>query len=115
MAGFQEDIKKWVTLDSQLKVLNDRVKDIKGERNELSDNIMSFVDDNNLSSSTIKISDGRLKFATNKQTAPLTLGFLDKCLMELFNNEEKVGQIMDYIKDKREIKYNSDIKRFYAN
>ena len=35
--------------------------------------------------------------------------------MELFNNEEKVGQIMDYIKDKREIKYNSDIKRFYNN
>ena len=95
MEGFQEDIKKWVTLDSQLKVLNDRSKDIKNERNELSDNIMSFVDDNNLSSSIIKISDGRL--------------------MELFNNEEKVGQIMDYIKEKREVKYNSDIKRFYNN
>ena len=32
MEGFQEDIKKWVTLDSQLKVLNDRAKDIKSER-----------------------------------------------------------------------------------
>ena len=115
MEGFQEDIKKWVTLDSQLKVLNDKAKDIRNNRNELTNNIMSFVDDNNLSTSTIKISDGRLKFATNKQTAPLTLGFLDKCLMEIFNDEEKVGQIMDYIKDKREIKYNYDIKRFYNN
>ena len=115
MEGFQEDIKKWVTLDSQLKVLNDKAKDIRNDRNELTNNIMSFVDDNNLSTSTIKISDGRLKFATNKQTAPLTLSFLDKCLMEIFNDEEKVGQIMDYIKDKREIKYNCDIKRFYNN
>tara|TARA_B100001059_G_C17806249_1_gene569320 strand:+ start:1732 stop:2079 length:348 start_codon:yes stop_codon:yes gene_type:complete len=115
MEHFQEDIKKWVNLDSQLKELNDKVRDIRGERNELSDNIMNFVDDNNLSSSTIKISDGKLKFTTNKQTSPLTLGFLEKCLMELFNSEEKVGKIMEHIKDKREVKYNSDIKRFYNN
>ena len=115
MEDFQQDIKKWVNLDSQLKELNDKVRDIRGERNELSDNIMNFVDDNNLSSSTIKISDGKLKFTTNKQTAPLTLGFLEKCLMELFNNEESVGKIMEHIKEKREVKYNSDIKRFYNN
>jgi len=115
MEVFQEEIKKWVNLDSQLKELNDKVRDIRGERNELSDNIMNFVDDNNLSSSTIKISDGKLKFTTNKQTSPLTLSFLEKCLMELFNNEENVGKIMEHIKEKREVKYNSDIKRFYNN
>jgi len=115
MEIFQEDIKKWVMLDSKLKLLTDNVKDIRGERNELSNNIMSFVDENNLSSSTIKISDGKLKFCTNKQTSPLTLGFLEKCLMDLFKETDKVNQIMDYIKNKRETKYNSDIKRFYNN
>ena len=113
MENFQSDIKKWVTLDTQLKALNDKAKEIRGDRNELYDSIISFVNDNEMSSSTIKISDGKLKFVTNKQTMPLTLGFLDKCLMDLFNDVEKVSQIMEYIKDKREIKYNSDIKRFY--
>lgn len=115
MEEFQEDIKQWVALDTQLKLITDKAKDVRNERNEKSDTIMEFVDDNNLSSSIIKISDGKLRFTTNKQTAPLTLGFLEKCLMELFNNEEKVVQIMDYVKDKREIKYNNDIKRYYNN
>ena len=35
--------------------------------------------------------------------------------MDLFKETDKVNQIMDYIKNKRETKYNSDIKRFYNN
>lgn len=113
MEDFQSNIKKWVSYDSQLKSLNEKAKEIRNERNNLSDNIFNFVEDNNLSSSTIKITDGRLKFGQNKQTAPITLGLLEKCLMEIFDDEEKVGQIMNHIKEKRDIKTISDIKRYY--
>ena len=115
MEGFQENVKQWVQLDSQLKTLNEQTKEIRNQRNDITDGILDFVDDNNLSSSTIKISDGRLKFAQNKQTAPLTLGFLETCLGDIINNEEKVAQIMDYIKQQRDVKYVPDIKRFYNN
>ncbi len=115
MEGFQGNIKKWVALDTQLKTLNDKAKEIRSERNELTDGIMGFVADNNLSSSTVKISDGRLKFNQTKQTSPITLGFLENCLTDLFNEEEKVQKIMEYIKEKREIKVVTDIKRYYNN
>lgn len=115
MEDFQNKIKKWVSYDTQLKSLNEKAKEIRNEKNNLSDNIFNFVDDNNLSSSIIKITDGRLKFGQNKQTAPLTLGFLEKSLMELFNDEEKVAQIMNHIREKRETKIISDIKRYYDN
>lgn len=115
MEGFQDNIKKWVALDTQLKILNDKTKELRTERNDLTDGIMEFVADNNLSSSTIKISDGRLKFNQTKQTAPITLGFLETCLMDLFNSEEKVQQVMNYIKEKREVKVVTDIKRYYNN
>ena len=115
MEGFQDNIKKWVALDTQLKTLNDKTKELRTERNDLTDGIMEFVADNNLSSSTIKISDGRLKFNQTKQTAPITLGFLETCLMDLFNSEEKVQQVMNYIKEKREVKVVTDIKRYYNN
>ena len=115
MESFQENVKNWVQLDSQLKTLNEKTKELRNQRNELSNGIFDFVDDNNLSSSTIKISDGRLKFAQNKQTAPLTLGFLETCLSDIINDEEKVIQIMEYIKQKRDVKYVPDIKRFYNN
>ena len=42
MENFQGDIKKWVSLDSQLKNLTDSVKEIRNERNELVDNIFDF-------------------------------------------------------------------------
>jgi hypothetical protein len=115
MEKFQTEIKEWVYLDSQSKILNEKLKDIRNKKNEISDNIFHFVETNNLSSSTIKISDGKLKFAQSKQTSPITLGFLETCLMELFNNENKVSEIMEFIKSKREIKFNPEIKRFYNN
>ena len=39
MENFQGDIKKWVSLDSQLKVLNEQTKEIRNERNDLADTI----------------------------------------------------------------------------
>jgi hypothetical protein len=115
MENFQTNIKKWVSLDSKLKTLNEQTKEIRNERNDLVNNIFEFVEDNNLSTSTIKISDGKLKFSQNKQTAPITLGFLEECLTEIFHDEEKVSQFMNYIKDKREVKVVPDIKRYYDN
>lgn len=115
MNTFQENIKKWVHLDTQLKLLNEKTREIRTERNSLSDNIFEFVDNNNLSASTIKISDGRLKFAQNKQTSPITLGFLETCLTETIGNEDTVAHIMEYIKTKRETKIIPDIKRYYNN
>ena len=115
MEGFKQNIKQWVSLDTQLKTLNEKTKEIRNKRNELTDNIIEFVDNNNLSASTIKISDGKLKFAQNKQTAPITLGFLEGCLNYIIGNEEKVTQIMDYIKENREVKVIPDIKRYYNN
>jgi seryl-tRNA synthetase len=115
MDGFQQNIKQWVSLDTQLKTLNEKTKEIRNKRNELTDNIIEFVDNNNLTSSTIKISDGKLKFAQNKQTSPITLGFLEGCLNDIIGNEEKVTQIMDYIKENREVKVIPDIKRYYNN
>ncbi len=115
MDGFQEHIKKWVQLDSQLKIINENAKDIRTQRNNLSDTIFDFVDTNNLSTSTIKISDGKLKFAQTKQTSPITLGFLETCLGEIINNDTQVTKIMDYIKQQREVKMVPDIKRYYNN
>ena len=80
MNTFQENIKKWVQFDTQLKLLNDKTKEIRYEKSKLSDNIFEFVDSNKLNTSTIKISDGKLKFAQTKQTSPITLGFLETYL-----------------------------------
>lgn len=113
MEEFQQNIKDWVKLDGQLKDINDQTKQIRTDKSSLQTNIYEFVQSNDLEASTVKISDGKLKFAQTKQTPPLSLGFVENCLMDKLNNESMVTDLMEYIKSKREPKYTSEIKRYY--
>jgi predicted transcriptional regulator len=106
-------IKTWVELDNELKRLNERAKDIRTRKNDVEDKIITYVEDNNMNNSVVNIADGKLKFCEIKQTSPLTLGFLEKCLSEIISNQGQVTQIVDYIKSKRETKMVPEIKRYY--
>lgn len=113
--SFEESIQKWVSLDNQLRSLQDKTKKIREDKNNIEDGIIKYVDTHNLQNSVVKISDGKLKFTMVKQTNPLTLKYVDECLGKCIKNPEQVKLIMNYIKDSRNSKIIPDIKRFYAN
>jgi hypothetical protein len=113
--NLETNIQQWVSIDNQIKQLNDKMKELKEKKNNLTENINTYVLSNNLSNSTIQISDGQLKFIKVKETQPLTFKYLEKCLNEIIKNEEQVNKIIDYVKNKREVNYNSEIKRLYNN
>ena len=106
-------IQSWVELDNELKKLNEKTKDIRTRKNDIEDKIMTYVEDNSMNNSVVNITDGKIKFCEVKQTQPLTLGFLEKCLSEVIANQSQVKQIVDYIKSKRETKMVPEIKRYY--
>jgi cystathionine beta-lyase family protein involved in aluminum resistance len=113
--SFEESIQKWVSLDNQLRSLQDKTKQIREDKNNIEDGIIKYVDTHNLQNSVVKISDGKLKFTMVKQTNPLTLKYVDECLGKCIKNPEQVKLIMNYIKDSRNSKIIPDIKRFYTN
>lgn len=113
--GFDEQIKEWVHLDNQLKILNDKVKEIREKKTSLNNSIIDYASKNNIFHSNVNITDGKLKFAQSKVTNPLTFKYLEKCLGEVIRNENQVTQILDYIKKQREIKTIYEIKRFSNN
>lgn len=115
MATFEQNIQSWVTLDNQHKLLNDKTKEIRERKSALLENINTYVSKNDLSASTIQISDGKLKFANTKVTEPLTFRYVEKCLKEVIKNESQVKIIIDYLKENRESKMVSEIKRFSNN
>ena len=115
MSTFESQIQQWVILDNQLKTLNDKAKEIRDKKNALTQNITSYAEKNNLSSSTIQISDGRLKFASTKVATPLTFKHLEKSLKGMIKNESQVTQIVEYVKQNREIKIIPEIKRYSNN
>ena len=106
-------IQNWVELDNELKKLNEKAKDIRTRKNDIEDKIITYVEDNNMNNSVVNITDGKIKFCETKQTPPLTLGFLEKCLSEVIANQGQVKQIVEYIKSKRETKMVPEIKRYY--
>lgn len=113
--SFENQIKQWVQVDNQLKELNEKTKALREKRNLLENEITSYASSNNLSNSTVKISDGRLKFANTRVPEPLTFKYLERTLAEVIKNEGQLKQIMEHLKQKREIKIVPEIKRFSNN
>lgn len=112
--SFNEHVQNWVALDNHINKLNTRIKELKQTKNDEEKIIFNYVETNNLNNATIKINDGRLKFGSVKQTAPLTFRLIRECLAKFITNEEQVNLIIDNIKEARETKYNPDIKRSYV-
>jgi hypothetical protein len=114
MSGFQKNIQEWVATDNKIKTLNSQLKNLRTNRNFLTENIFSYAQTNNLESAVIEISDGKLKFQNYKQTSPLTYKYVKQCLNECIGNEETVERLLSYMKEKRESRYVNDIKRSYT-
>jgi len=113
--NFEQQIQQWVTIDNQMKTLNERMKELREKKHELTCQINTHVETTQLSNASIKISDGKLRFVQIKETQPLTFKYLETCLKEIIKNDEQVRQIVEYIKNKREVKYVPEIKRLYNN
>jgi hypothetical protein len=113
--NFEQQIQQWVTIDNQMKILNDKMKELRDKKNNISEQINTHIETEQFSNASIKIGDGQLKFVKVKETQQLTFKYLENCLSEIIKNEEQVKKIIDYIKNKREVKYVPEIKRLYNN
>ena len=74
--SFEENIKKWVVIDNQLKILNEQAKQMRKDKNTMEESIMTYVETNQLKNATINITNGKLRFVNTKQTTPLTLKYI---------------------------------------
>ena len=113
--SFENQINEWIELDNQLKIYNEKIKTIKDKKNMMTKNILSYVDENHLTDKSIKLPDGSLKFVNFNTTQAITFKYLETCLSEIIKNENQVKKILDYIKQRREIKQQMEIKRYYLN
>ena len=113
MEPFNKNIQTWVILDNQIKQLNDKIRDLRKSRSSVCDEIINYVEQRDLNSSIVQISDGTLRFTERKQTPPLTFKYIESCLERCIKNSQDVKAIMKYIKESRNITNTLDIKRLY--
>ena len=76
----ETEVKKWVSLDNQVRVLNQQQRNTREERNVAEKNIINYIETNTLQNATINISDGKLKYRITKYSPPLTMKHVQACL-----------------------------------
>lgn len=113
--SFEDNIKLWVNIDNEIKKHNESLKTLREQKNEIQNKIQFYIEENDLEQATIQISDGKLRFSTQKQQTPLSIKFIRECLEELIHSNEQVDKIVDHIKASRTCKVVKDIKRTYLN
>lgn len=109
---FEENIQKWVSLDNQLRLINEKAREVREKKANLMESLIDYAETNQIENANIQISDGRLKFTKTQVTEPLTFKYLEKTLSEIIRDTTQVKQIIAYIKRSREIKVVQEIKRF---
>ena len=110
--SFESQIQQYVSVDNQIKILNEKLKTSRDTRNVLTERLTSQAITNNMINSTINITDGKLRFTDVKVQPPLTFKYVERVLGEIITNKTQVAQIIENLKQKREVKIIKDIKRF---
>lgn len=111
--SFEENIKEWVSLDNQLKLYSDKIKQIKEKKASVSDKIVGIDNfETRLCNKSLEISDGKLKFVNSRVSSNLTFKYVEDSLKKIIPNEEQVSRIIQYLKENREIKIVPEIKRY---
>lgn len=112
---FTEDMKKWVVLDKQIDDLKKdyqiKLKSLKENKDKIEIKLTTYMKDNNLQTTIINTSEGKIKYTETNIQSPLTYKLLLDSFKEAFNEEEKSNQLLQLIKSKREIKKQISLKR----
>lgn len=114
MSSFKEQIQQWVLIDNQLKIINEKTREIRNKKNELLDGISQYVKNNHIENKTIEISDGSLKFYEKKEYSGLTYSYIEDCLGKIIEDKKHVDHIMNYLRENREVKTTMDIRRIQS-
>jgi hypothetical protein len=109
---FIHHVKQWVVVDSQLASVNETARKLRATKHELTDAICEYMVEQKIDHNKIKITDGELKVYEKNEYSPLTFTFVKECLDEILDKPEHSDQIIEYMKEKREVKTSRDIRRY---
>lgn len=112
-AQFIDNVKQWVLLDSQLKIINEKTKKVRETKHKLNADVCEYMQKNNLIGNKIGITDGELRIVEKKEYPPLSYGYIERTLAEIIPDKKQLDYLIQYLKDNREITTVLDIKRTY--
>jgi phosphoenolpyruvate carboxylase len=124
---FKCDVRRFDTLDTEIKTITDkikplqtRLKELKETKKTLESTICSFMETNEIAE--CKLSEGALLFKESKNVIPLSKESIRQNIIKFFqenyndefkklNSEEKAEKLFKFVYENREYKENKVLKR----
>jgi hypothetical protein len=108
---FTKNIQKWVILDKQLKFVNEKTKQIREAKHELTTELCDYIQQKQWTNKPIDITDGTIKFVEKREYSPLSFGYIEECLDKIISDQSQVDYIIQYLRDNREVKTTCELRR----
>ena len=112
---FVQNVQKWVMVDMQLKKINEKTKELREHRKNLSESICQFIQTNHLEETKIEISNGEIKTVDKRDYAPLTFIYIEKTLGQIIKDKSQIDFIIKMLKENREITTHKELCRTETN
>jgi hypothetical protein len=107
---FSENVNKWLQIDKQLQMYNEKIKSLRETKTQVSRNIIEYMENKNIANNKIKFKTGELCLQTKKDYSPLTFTYVESCLAKVIDNPNDVQYIMQLLKNNRSVKESQDVK-----
>ena len=111
--SFEDRVRQWTLLDNKIRLTNSQIKEMRTTRDNLSKTVCEYMKQNGLDGRKIEIADSKIEVYEKKEYSSITMGYLEKRLAEIIPEEESIKYILQYLRDKRDIKKTIDLKRTF--
>ena len=104
------NIKSWLQIDKEMKVLQKELKDRKEQKKKLTNVLVDIMKKNEID--CIDISDGKIMYTQNNTKGPLNKKHLLDCLDKYFANNDSIptDEIVNFILDNRSVSLKESIR-----
>lgn len=109
--NLEKYVQKWVLVDNQLQILQEKTKTMREWKKKLTEKVVEMMTEKKIDHKILSIPDGELSVQEKREYTSLSFGFLEECLQEMIGDEVKVEEIIDFLREKREVKTIREIRR----
>jgi hypothetical protein len=108
--NFKKNIKKIIDLENEEKKIKDMLSKIKEEKDNLNDNLILFMESNNITNKDIIYGDKKIKYIRTKNTEGITKKLLFDKLRQYLSSDKTATEAVEFIYSDRKSDYKTTIK-----
>lgn len=113
--SFSETVNAWFALDNEQQSLLEKLALLRKQKQKLSDSIMDTLKSKNKLHCTLDLPEGQLRVLNRKEYGHLTFHYIETCFESLILDDTQRDFVLKYLKDNREVKTVSELKRYNKN